>query len=198
MSWTRLKSLLQKLPKILDVFIVSLGVLYPFAVFFGLHYFPPFAIGCALLALLALRILRSRHKPVIERGVLAFGFCCVFALLWFNQLLAVMAYPLIISVGLACAFAYTLWFPPSMIERFARRYEPNLDEGGVKYTRKVTIAWIVFFVCNAGISTATALSGSLQVWTLYNGFVSYLLIATMFVGEWIIRRFVRGTREDQI
>lgn len=58
------------------------------------------------------------------------------------------------------------------------------------YLRKVTIAWLMFFLINAVISAATAISGSLKLWTLYNGFISYLAIGMMFAAEFLIRQIV--------
>ena len=58
------------------------------------------------------------------------------------------------------------------------------------YLRKVTIAWLTFFLINAAISALTAISGSLKLWTLYNGFISYLLIGVMFAAEFLIRQGV--------
>jgi uncharacterized membrane protein len=106
-------------------------------------------------------------------------------------MMAVMVYPLIMSFGLACSFVYTLVFPPSMIERIARLHDPDLDDSGVRYTRKVTVAWIVFFICNGALSMGTAIWGNLAIWTLYNGLISYLLIAAMFIGELVVRKYVR-------
>jgi uncharacterized membrane protein len=36
----------------------------------------------------------------------------------------------------------------------------------------------------------TAISGSLKLWTLYNGFISYLAIGVMFAAEFLIRQGV--------
>jgi uncharacterized membrane protein len=56
--------------------------------------------------------------------------------------------------------------------------------------RKVTMVWLYFFVVNAGISAGTAIWGSLEAWTLYNGLISYLLIGSIFTGEFAVRYFV--------
>jgi uncharacterized membrane protein len=64
------------------------------------------------------------------------------------------------------------------------------------YLRKVTLVWLGFFVANAAISAATAMSGSLELWTLYNGLISYLIMAGLFAGEWIVRGFVHAAHRD--
>ena len=69
--------------------------------------------------------------------------------------------------------------------------EGELDEQAIRYTRNVTVAWVVFFLLNAAISLWTALYGDLATWTLYNGFISYILIGLMFGGEFLLRQYVK-------
>ncbi len=77
-----------------------------------------------------------------------------------------------------------------MIERFARFHNKNLSSNAVKYTRKVTIIWCIFFVINGLIALYTAFYASLEIWTLYNGLISYVLMGSLFVIEYIVRYFV--------
>jgi len=67
-----------------------------------------------------------------------------------------------------------------------------LPAGGVAYTRKVTIMWCAFFVANGLAALATALWASNEVWLLYNGLVSYLLMGALFAGEWLVRRRIKA------
>ena len=76
-----------------------------------------------------------------------------------------------------------------MVERIARIHEPDLPPSGVAWTRKVTQVWCGFFLFNATVSAYTALYGSLQTWTWYNGFVSYVLMGCLFAGEFVLRHF---------
>ncbi|MGO2055828.1 MAG: hypothetical protein ACTH2G_08900 [Halomonadaceae bacterium] len=79
-----------------------------------------------------------------------------------------------------------------VIERLARLREPELPAAGIRYTRNVTWAWCGFFILNGAIASWTALYASLATWTLYNGAISYGLIAVMFTGEWLIRHQLRS------
>ena len=81
--------------------------------------------------------------------------------------------------------------PPTVIERIARLRQPDLNAAAISYLRKVTVVWLCFFVVNAAISAVTAIWGTMEVWTLYNGLISYLMIGTIFVVELAVRRFVR-------
>jgi len=111
-----------------------------------------------------------------------------------DSLLAIKAYPVAINCGLAMAFGVSLIRPPTVIERIARLSEPELDEHGIRYTRNVTKVWVVFFVVNGSISAWSALAASIEVWTLYNGFIAYLLIGGLFSVEFAVRQIVRRRR----
>jgi uncharacterized membrane protein len=60
----------------------------------------------------------------------------------------------------------------------------------------VTAVWLGFFLANAAISTATAIGGSLELWTLYNGFISYVIMGVLFISEWILRGYLRVAHRD--
>ncbi len=90
-------------------------------------------------------------------------------------------------------FGTTLLRPPTMVERFARLRKPELSPAGVRYTRRVTEAWCLFFVFNCAVAAYTALFASREVWALYNGFIVYILMGTLFVGERAVRRRMIST-----
>jgi uncharacterized membrane protein len=69
--------------------------------------------------------------------------------------------------------------------------EPDLPIAAIAYTRKVTIAWSLFFAVNGLIAWYTAVFASFDTWALYNGAVAYVLIGLMFTAEWLIRRRVK-------
>ena len=83
----------------------------------------------------------------------------------------------------------------TMVERLARLTTPDLPEQGVRYTRKVTLVWCLFFIANGACSGWTIWQGDLALWSLYNGLISYLLMGALMGGEWLIRQRVmkRGT-----
>ena len=106
-------------------------------------------------------------------------------------------YPALVNCGMLLIFSFSLTYPPSMIERFARLHEPFLTASGVGYTRKVTQIWCLFFVFNGSVAAFTALYTSREVWSLYNGFVAYILMGILFAGEWLIRqRFINDNAKN--
>ncbi|MZR32220.1 hypothetical protein [Sneathiella litorea] len=179
--------------RLLDLLLVLIGLAYPFVVYFGLMKFSPLAVGSALIAFLILRLLlrrkQSGRKPEFWIYPVILGVITV--LLIVNDMLAIKVYPVLISLSFAGVFGFSLIYPPTIIERFARRMEGELDARAIVYTRHVTVAWIVFFLLNAAVSLWTALYAHLAIWTLYNGFISYLLIGLMFGGEFVLRQFVK-------
>ncbi|MGF1755265.1 hypothetical protein L4C33_16930, partial [Vibrio makurazakiensis] len=99
-------------------------------------------------------------------------------------------YPVVVNLCMLVVFASSLRQPQTIIERLARLQEPDLAQSGVMYTRKVTKVWCLFFVINGSIALYTCFQ-SLEVWTLYNGLISYLLAGSLFSIEWLVRQKVR-------
>ncbi|TDX32823.1 putative membrane protein [Modicisalibacter xianhensis] len=105
--------------------------------------------------------------------------------------LGVRAWPVIVNATLLAIFATSLRQEQNVIERLARRQEPDLPPRGVAYTRRVTQVWCVFFLCNGAVALWTALYADLRTWSLYNGGIAYGLCGLLFAGEWCVRQRVR-------
>jgi len=181
-------------PNLWLVLTVVGSVAYPFLVYFSLGSVPPSALVMAGLGLVGLRMLGLRRLAQARRWIAAFAVAAagLLLLLGWRPDLAAKVYPVAVSLAVAAVFALSLCFPPSIIERIARVTEPDLPPAGVIYTRRVTAVWVGFLLLNAGISTATALCGSLELWALWNGLLSYLAMGLLFAGEFLVRRRVRA------
>lgn len=101
-------------------------------------------------------------------------------------------YPVVINLSMLGFFALSLIKPPSVIETLARLSDPQLPDSAIPYTKNVTKAWCLFFAFNGFVAAYTAVFMSLESWTIYNGFVSYILIGLMFGVEYLIRRKVKA------
>jgi len=169
------------------------GLLYPLLVYLSAPYAPPFMLISVGLALIAFRLWGMRR----DNAAAVWGVAFVLAAAGLAILsmvapdFAVMAYPALISAAFASVFSASLIWPPSVIERFARIQEPDLSADGQRYTRRVTQVWAVFLLANTAIAAATAIWGTIEQWTLWNGLISYLLMGALFTGEIALRRFVR-------
>lgn len=173
--------------------LAVVGVSYPFLVYFGLKHYDAAVGGVLLVGLIFARLLLAKGagKPKYEYVILAASLALFVVILPIDGKLALLIYPLTISFGLAAAFTISLLRPPNIIESFARMVTPDLNAAGVAYTRKVALVWIAFFVINCIVSGATAIWGDMEIWVLYNGFISYLLIGALLVGEFVVRQFVK-------
>lgn len=174
--------------------IIFLGILYPVLVYFGNRYLSPQVLALVLVLLVLGRRTSAfgvRTSPWSVAGglalaVLAFGL---------KNVLLLKLYPVLVNGSMLVMFASSLWYPPPIAERIARWRTPDLPESVVAYTRSVTRAWCVFFLCNALVALWTALWWPDRVWFIYNGVIAYILAGAMFAGEWLTRRRVlRGYR----
>jgi uncharacterized membrane protein len=171
-------------------------VCYPFLVWFSLDYLQPRYLASALAGLVLLRLLnRNQSQQTGGSWPLVFAACALFLLViaLTNESGWLLAYPVFVSLLFFAVFAYSLFHPPTVVERLARLEDPDLPPKGVAYTRKVTRVWSGFFLINAAISMATVWYGERWVWSLYNGGVSYVLMGLLMAGEMAVRRKVRAS-----
>jgi len=185
------------MPFFLTVLISALLLAYPFLVYYSLHYIEPAAIAGVLALFFVLRlwvIYRTLGKQSFLQQLPPLGgaILLLVVVVISNDVFSLRLTPVLINLGCFTIFAYTLYRPPSMIERFARLIDKNLPDSAVAYTRKVTKVWCAFFIVNAGISFYTAAFASMETWMLYNGCIAYFLVALLFGIEYIVRLRVRA------
>lgn len=69
-----------------------------------------------------------------------------------------------------------------------------IDNGAItpavaRYTRHVTLAWTLFFVATAAISTLLFATTSIATWSTFANYLSLPLVGVMFAAEHACRRF---------
>ncbi len=131
----------------LNALLVVLTVCYPAAVYFGIEYLEPKYFALILISLFGLRYLFTVKTALANFALPLFVVVAIFAGWAFvsNSESLLLFYPVIVNAVLLAAFAWSLAFPPSIIERLARLTEPELPASAVAYTRRVTVAWCFFF-----------------------------------------------------
>ena len=102
---------------------------------------------------------------------------------WFRLYPAVM-----VAVAFA-VFAVSLFRTP-LVEVFARGMGETLDARGTAYCRRVTRVWTGFLAAHLVLTVLTLFAPD-RVWAVYNGFVAYVLMGALFLGERVVRRRVR-------
>lgn len=172
-------------PILKGIGIVGL-ILYPFFVGYGLSQGHLIWVSILLILLGALKLLTGGMS--LMWPLTFFAILCGGMSLFFQDQAWLKLYPVLMSLGSCLIFSYTLFKPPSMIERFARIVEPDLPPEGIIWTRKVTQVWCLFFILNALVALYTVYFASTQVWVIYNGFISYVLMGALMLGEYILRK----------
>jgi uncharacterized membrane protein len=163
---------------------VALFLAYPATA----HYARP-AAALALLAALAAYIVASffiKHPlrwlvPPVGAGIL------LVAAPGADWLLFVP--PVAINLALCWLFGRTLVRGRvPLIARFAMMEQGTLSPELASYTRTLTWLWTLLFAGAAAASLLLALSGSRDAWSLFTNLLNYLLVAALFLGEFVYRR----------
>jgi uncharacterized membrane protein len=165
--------------------------LYPVVIYFGLRILPAGFFGLLLALLLALRfgvLGTAERATAIPVFLLLLAYALLAAFTGANQLL--LLYPALVNFVMALVFAASLFHGTPLLERLAevRGMQMSAHSGG--YLRKLTAVWAVFLALNACIALWT-MSRSFEFWALYNGLLSYLLIACLLGGEIVFRRYYK-------
>ncbi|WP_409522568.1 hypothetical protein [Nitrincola sp. MINF-07-Sa-05] len=183
------------LPRLLQLLVL----VYPLYVWLAIGRWGPVA---AIVPLALIALVKSFYSDAGAKGArwfFALTVGLILILLSAGQAeQALLFYPVWINLGMLMLFAWSLWFPPTVIERIARAMEGavgnELDEQGVAYTRKVTQVWCLFFIMNGAVAMSTALYGDWDLWVLYNGLIAYCLMGLLMLIEWRVRKIVKSGR----
>lgn len=173
----------------LSVLLAIATLAYPVLVYVSIGHLPAHWMALLLLTLAVGRAMTAKQKFwwIVAAGAAMLGVASMLR----TDALAVKLYPLLVNMVLLGVFTYSLWQPPSVVERLARLQEPDLPASGVQYTRRVTQVWCVFFLMNGAMAAYTAACASDAQWALYNGAIAYVLMGCVMVVEWCVRQRVR-------
>lgn len=172
------------------VFIVCIAA-YPFIILFGLRHLPPSAFGLALLVLLAMRygVLLPSERPILLPMLLIFLTYALTATVSQSETM-LLYYPAVVNFTLSAVFLNSLRQGDPLLLRIIRARGWPVSEHGPKYLYRLTGIWAVFFIINGLVSIWTS-TLSLEIWTLYNGFLSYCLVAVLVGVEYVFRRYYK-------
>lgn len=167
---------------------------FPLVVVVGARFLELSSLWWVLTALLAIRTvtarwfaragLSSRATALLLLGLMA----AVPAVFDFDLMLGLRFYPVMANIAVFTLFFASLFSPVPLVERIARLHYGPLPPEGRRYTRGVTMVWAGFLFANTLAALATALWASDFVWGLYNGLLSYGLVAVLFAVEYLVRR----------
>jgi uncharacterized membrane protein len=75
----------------------------------------------------------------------------------------------------------------ALVTRFARSAGETLGASELNYTRRVTLAWTVYFVAVAGTSTLLFSLAPLEAWSVFANLLTLPLSVAMFAAEYAVR-----------
>jgi uncharacterized membrane protein len=181
---------------LLGILVVAFGLAYPVIMYVGLRRVGTRAAAWLLLALSVghVAVSAGRQRRFAWRSAVTVPLCA--AALWLDDQRYMLAMPVLINAALFAMFFGSLYGEVPICERFARMQVPDLSERERIYCRSVTRLWSAFFVLNGGIAAGLAVLGTLAAWTLYTGFVSYILIGLIAAAEYTVRKYRFGRFGD--
>ena len=179
----------KSLIKLIKTLAIGFTIFYPFIVFLILKkHMPVRFLALFLLTIAGMTFIRNKNIWI---------FACLLllgtGLIIFNDNVFLKLYPVLMNINVGLMFALSLRGTP-LIEKFAKKMGQNLNTKQKEYAKSATCAWAVFMLCLTIVSFITVFLSD-EIWVLFNGLISYILIAIMMGTEFIIRkRFVNVHR----
>lgn len=95
----------------------------------------------------------------------------------------------------AAAYLFMLWLfgrtllpgREAFITHVARQWRGTLPPPLEQYTRRLTLAWCLFFAAQLAGSALLLKYGSVESWSLFINVLSFPLVALMFAGDYLYR-----------
>jgi uncharacterized membrane protein len=75
----------------------------------------------------------------------------------------------------------------AFITRIARQVHGTLPSALEAYTRRLTLAWCVFFAAQLAASALLLMFGTASNWSIFINVLNLPLVALMFAGDWLYR-----------
>lgn len=178
-------------PSRLKLFLIPIALLtYPVLIHLSLAFDRPMVIVGMWLAISA----TGMAVAIVRRSVplsLLFGTLLAAGIGLWNRGEAVNLMflpPVLVNFALLILFGKTL-LPGSvpLVSRVAALWRGPLDEAVALYTRRVTLAWAIFFAIMAVESMALALFAPIEMWSLFTNFLNYLMVLIFFIVEYHLR-----------
>lgn len=173
---------------IVRVTFVALLTLYPFAVYFGIRFLPVSFFAALLAVLVAMRFVFTspdERRSILPVVALMFAFAIGAAI--YGKAQALLYYPALMNLLLGTLFASSVRNGDPILLRIVRARRIPMSKYGPAYITRLTMLWAAFFFLNALVSLWTT-TLTLEAWTLYNGLVTYVIVALLFVIELLYRR----------
>ena len=172
--------------------VIVVAIVYPFIVYFGTTYVSPSVMAACLAVIVLLKVLVDDMHVGLKWLALVAVVAAV-ALHWWmrGSVNSLMFWPVLVNSALFLVFGLSLFWKQSLIEIIARKRNMDVGSHNLRYLRVLTGVWAGFFVLSVIVSGFTVVNGNMDLWLLYNGLLSYLLMGVLIVGELIVRYFYK-------
>ncbi|WP_213308838.1 hypothetical protein [Paraburkholderia sacchari] len=164
-----------------------------------------FGLAMALVPPLAIALVAAARSP--RRGWLLPLWALAAAALWAARMPLAHHFEwglyieqVSFNFGMALVFGRTLVNARvPLCTQFATMIHGSLTPAVARYTRQITVAWTVFFVAIAAVSTLLFAAAPIVAWATFANYLALPLVGAMFVAEHACRRFVlRGERSARM
>ena len=145
-------------------------------------------VPLAVLAFWALR--RAQHRAAALAVVAAAAAAIVFGWGELERHFPSLFFLEHAGANLALAIVFGRTLAPgheALCTRFARLVHDSIPPEVERYTRKVTVAWTIFFATLFVLSCALYFGNFLAAWSMLANILSPILIGAMFVVEYAVR-----------
>lgn len=121
------------------------------------------------------------------KGFIPIIFTILIILLFhYTNWILVKYYPVVVDFIIFMLFFTSLFQKENLVQKIAKTMEPDIKPKAYEYARKLTYIWAIFLFFNFLVATLTVFMSE-RVWAIYNGIISYMLVGTFFVIEYIVR-----------
>ncbi len=114
----------------------------------------------------------------------------VILLFHYTQIFFVKFYPVCANLTVFFVFFLSLFSKETVIQKFAKMVDGELSKNALKYTRNLTYIWCILAFFNFVVSLITVFLSE-EIWALFNGLISYILIGSLFLVEYIVRSILK-------
>lgn len=158
---------------------------------------PDFSVALAttpIVVLTAILLWRIGHLPaaVLGGGALLGLLAWSWPALRHNVALLYYIQHLGTNLALAALFGHTLFGArEALVTQFARMAHSGvLSPAQTRYSRQTTVAWCIFFLANATVSSALFWLATPAAWSLFANVLGTPLVLAMFAAEHICRNTI--------
>lgn len=174
------------------VFLIALVITYPVFVFLALMVFHlPISIvslGMMVIAIAYFGFFGSDGKK--NWNAIILGVIAVIVLITQSELV-LKFYPIAITLVFLTMFTVPLIKGHPIITRFAIMMDPAIETHpgrGIleRCCLGLNIAWVVHLVISLAINIAISFGSTLEVWTIYNAVISYLVMGILIALQFVV------------